>query len=100
MNLSNLNRLLPDLSPASCRCIAVIFAALLLMPSQVFACVGCRVAGDEVRKVEPETVTAGLAFSWSVLFMLVVVFLLITFMVSYISRMVSRLDKGHSDRMP
>lgn len=60
------------------------------------ACVGCRVNGEGVRQTEQSTVTAGIAFSWSVLFMLVVVLILLTFMVSYITRMVTELDRRNS----
>lgn len=62
----------------------------------VSACVGCRLATDEVARVEPGTVTAGIAFSWSVLFMLFVVGAVITFLVTYISRVVARLDQKNN----
>jgi len=49
-----------------------IFAA----PFRAFSCEGCKMAGAKGIS-EPQTIMAGMAFSWSVLFMLVVVFLLL-----------------------
>ncbi len=72
---------------------AVVVAFVLGSVAPAVACVGCRVNGEGVQQTEQSTVTAGIAFSWSVLFMLFVVSVLLTFMVSYITRMVSELDR-------
>jgi hypothetical protein len=69
--------------------------SLVLFTNSAGACVGCRVTTDDVARVEPSTVSAGFAFSWSVLFMLIVVGFLITFLVSYIARAVARLDANN-----
>ena len=45
-------------------------------PSVVNACEGCKMAATNGFK-EPQTILAGLALSWSVLFLLAVVFLLL-----------------------
>jgi len=45
-------------------------------PFEAFACEGCKMAATKGMS-EPQTIMAGMAFSWSVLFMLVVVFLLL-----------------------
>ncbi|MFY8217035.1 MAG: hypothetical protein ACOVMP_10605 [Chthoniobacterales bacterium] len=71
----------------------------IILTNSAWACVGCRVTTDEVARVEPSTVTAGFAFSWSVLFMLVVVGFVITFLVSYIARAVARLDAKNQPPM-
>lgn len=72
--------------------IAAVAALFAGMPGAV-ACVGCRVAGEAVQKAEPQTVTAGLAFSWSVLFMLAVVGVLLCFMIGYIARTCAEIDR-------
>ncbi len=76
-------------------CVGAVLAMAAAVNS-AFACVGCRVTGAEVSRVEPSTVTAGIAFSWSVLFMLFVVAGVLTFLVTYISRVVSRLDQKNN----
>lgn len=77
------------------RTLFALATALVFSTSSAWACVGCRVTTDEVARVEPSTVTAGFAFSWSVLFMLFVVGAIITFLVSYITRMVAKIDANN-----
>jgi len=49
---------------------------IFVSPFQALACEGCKMAASKGMS-EPQTIMAGLAFSWSVLFMLAVVFLLL-----------------------
>lgn len=74
---------------------AWIFAAavaVLTPVSGVDACVGCRQVGDGVAKIEPGTIQAGFALSWSVLFMLAVVLGVLTFLGFYIAQTIARID--------
>jgi hypothetical protein len=78
---------------------AFLFAlaiAVLAPLSGAEACVGCRQVGDGVAKVEPQTIQAGFALSWSVLFMLATVIGVLTFLGFFIARTVARLDRTHS----
>ena len=88
---SFLYSLTPSLQRGRSWAILAIFA--FLTPASSWACVGCRQMTDEVKRTEPSTVMAGFAFSWSVLFMLVVVGLILTFLVTYITRVVQRLSR-------
>ena len=57
-----------------------ILALISLFPSLTQACEGCKMSSVNAAKggiVETRTVMAGFAFSWSVLFMLVTVFILL-----------------------
>jgi len=82
--------------PAGMAWCAGVVLAMAAAVNSAFACVGCRVTSEEMARIEPSTVTAGVAFSWSVLFMLFIVGAILTFLVTYISRVVSRLDqKNH-----
>lgn len=54
----------------------VLFVLISFFPSIVKACEGCKMAvADGV--VEPQTMMAGMALSWSVLFMIAIVLLLL-----------------------
>ena len=55
---------------------ALALAALFSAAECAMACVGCREPGSETIAKESQTVLAGWAFSWSVLFMLLFVFLI------------------------
>lgn len=57
---------------------------------------GCRQVGDGVAKIEPQTIQAGFALSWSVLFMLATVIGVLTFLGFFIARTVSNLDRAQS----
>jgi heme/copper-type cytochrome/quinol oxidase subunit 2 len=70
-----------------------MLAALLWAVERSMACVGCREPGSETISKEASTVLAGWAFSWSVLFMLVFVFLVVGGMSLYIWRTCRRLDR-------
>jgi hypothetical protein len=77
------------------RVFAFLAVAVWLTPGSGWACVGCRQMTEEVKRTEPSTVMAGFAFSWSVLFMLVVVGVMISFLVTYMSRVVQRLNRNN-----
>jgi hypothetical protein len=62
------------------------------------ACVGCREPGSDTIARESPTVLAGWAFSWSVLFMLLFVFLIIGGMSVYIWQTCRRLDRAATAR--
>lgn len=53
-----------------------LFFLTIMTPWQVFSCEGCKMAAAKGIS-EPQTIMAGFAFSWSVLFMLAVVFILL-----------------------
>jgi len=57
------------------------------------ACVGCRAPGE---KSDQLTVTAGVALSWSVLFMLVFIGCALAFLGWYIARYCSQLSAEHA----
>jgi hypothetical protein len=73
--------------------LAVVLAAMISAADCVMACVGCREPGSETVAKESPTVLAGWAFSWSVLFMLLLVFLVIGGMSLYIWRTCRRLER-------
>ena len=71
----------------------LVLSVFLLAAEGVLACVGCREPGSETIARESPTVLAGWAFSWSVLFMLLFVFLIIGGMSLYIWRTCKRLER-------
>ena len=71
----------------------LVLAALHLATEWGRACVGCREPGAETISKESPTVLAGWAFSWSVLFMLLFVLLVVAGMSLYIWRTCQRLDR-------
>lgn len=74
----------------------VVAVALLAPVSGANACVGCRQVGEGVAKVEPETIQAGIALSWSVLFLLAVVFGVLTFFGFYVARTIARIENDRA----
>ena len=72
---------------------ALALAAFFSAAQCVMACVGCREPGSETIAKESPTVLAGWAFSWSVLFMLVFVFLIVGGMSFYIWQTCRRLER-------
>jgi|GEM_PF-894697 Mg2+/Co2+ transporter CorB len=94
-DFSSLQSSIRTSSAAMAWCAGVILAMAAAVNS-AFACVGCRVTSEEMARIEPSTVTAGVAFSWSVLFMLFVVGGILTFLVTYISRVVAQLDQRNN----
>lgn len=79
------------------RAFLFVSAIAVLSPiSGAEACVGCRQVGDGVAKIEPQTIQAGFALSWSVLFMLATVIGVLTFLGFFIARTVSNLDRAQS----
>jgi hypothetical protein len=79
--------------------LALVLAALISTADCVMACVGCREPGTETVVKESSTVLAGWAFSWSVLFMLLFVFLVIGGMSLYIWRTCRRLERESTPRV-
>ena len=71
----------------------LVLAAFLSAAECVMACVGCREPGSETIAKESPTVLAGWAFSWSVLFMLAFVLLIIGGMSFYIWHTCRRLER-------
>jgi len=71
----------------------IALAAFFSAAEGVMACVGCREPGSETIAKESPTVLAGWAFSWSVLFMLLFVFLIVGGMSFYIWQTCRRLDR-------
>lgn len=70
-----------------------IAIALFAPATGALACVGCRQAGEDVANAEPDTIMAGFALSWSVLFMLGAVIGVLSFLGFYIARTVARIDR-------
>ena len=56
----------------------------LVTATEAFACVGCREPGSQTVANEPQTVLAGIGFSWSVIFMLVFSLTIVVGMSCYI----------------
>lgn len=79
--------------------IALGMAFLFLVASvPVQACVGCREPGTLTLEHETPTVLAGMAFSWSVLFMLGFVLAIVFGMSFFIWRTCRQLDQGHDQQ--
>jgi hypothetical protein len=74
-------------------------ATLLWTADYGMACVGCREPGSETISKESPTVLAGWAFSWSVLFMLLFVLLIVGGMSLYIWQTCRRLDREAAVRV-
>ncbi len=70
---------------------ALVAAWMLIQVEVAQACVGCREPGADTVARESKTVMAGLAFSWSVLFMLGFVLLMVFGMSFYIWQTCRRL---------
>lgn len=60
------------------------------------ACVGCREPGSDVVARESQTVAAGVAFSSSVIFMLIVVLLMVSGLAAYIWKTCRQLERSRS----
>ena len=67
-----------------------------LTTTTVQACPGCRTQGEMVELEEPETVSASLALSWSVVFLLAVLAGIGGFLSIYIRNAVVRVDRENS----
>jgi hypothetical protein len=72
---------------------ALIVLGVMLQGMVAQACVGCREPGSDTVAKESPTVMAGLAFSWSVLFMLGFVLLMVGGMSFYIWQTCRRLAR-------
>jgi len=71
----------------------LVTAWMLFQVTAAQACVGCREPGADTVASESKTVMAGLAFSWSVLFMLGFVLLMVCGMSYYIWQTCRRLAR-------
>lgn len=69
---------------------------LVMSGVQAFACVGCREPGAETIAKEPQTVLAGLGFSWSVLFMLGFAIAVVSGISCYIWQTCKELDRSRA----
>lgn len=78
------------------QCWTLILTALLFTLGNAAACVGCREPGAEVMAKESPTVMAGIAFSWSVLFMLGFAILIVLGMSLYIGQTCRRIERERS----
>ena len=76
---------------------ASLIAAALLFHQTAMACVGCREPGA-LGPDEPQTVMAGVAFSWSVLTMLVIVTVALAGLGLYIAKTCARVDRENGTR--
>jgi hypothetical protein len=76
-----------------------MLATLGFFAMDAAACVGCRAPGDTLGNPE-KTIQAGLAFSWSVLFMLLVVMSAISGLVWFMVRTCHAVDARHTARKP
>ncbi len=74
----------------------ILLTAFLFLLADASACVGCREPGSDVMAKESPTVMAGIAFSWSVLFMLLFVCLIVGGMSLYIGKTCRRLERERS----
>lgn len=74
---------------------ASLLTTLLMIQHSALACVGCREPGS-CGPDEPQTVLAGLAFSWSVITMLLTVAALLGGLGFYIAKTCRRVDRENS----
>lgn len=70
---------------------------LLFAQHGAIACVGCRTP-EVTSTEEPQTVLAGIAFSWSVLTMLGIVIVVVTGLGFYIAQTCRRVDRENISR--
>lgn len=77
----------------------LLWAAFFWATECGLACVGCREPGSQTVANESPTVLAGWAFSWSVLFMLLCVLLILGGMSFYIWQTCRRLDRSAARRV-
>ncbi len=71
----------------------LLLTALLFTLGDAAACVGCREPGADTIAKESPTVLAGIAFSWSVLFMLGFAILVVLSMSLYIGHTCRRIER-------
>ena len=76
---------------------AQVLTAVLLTHQAAMACVGCREPGA-FGPNEPQTIVAGMAFSWSVLTMLVLVIVALCGLGFYIAKTCARVDRENGTR--
>jgi heme/copper-type cytochrome/quinol oxidase subunit 2 len=76
------------------RFLSVGLALFLVLAGEALACVGCRTTGETLGDPQ-KIIQAGIAFSWSVLFMLVVVFTAVSGLVVFLVRTCRAVDARH-----
>jgi len=76
--------------------IVILLALILCHAPSALACVGCREPGAQTLAKESPTVLAGAAFSWSVLFMLAFVMLIVIGMSVYIWHTCRHLERARA----
>jgi hypothetical protein len=76
---------------------ALLASTFLLAHQAAMACVGCRESGA-FGPDEPQTVIAGMAFSWSVLTLLVTVLAALSGLGYYIAKTCIRVDRENGTR--
>lgn len=76
---------------------ALFITVALLFHQTAMACVGCREPGA-FGPDEPQTIMAGVAFSWSVLTMLVIVAAALGGLGFYIAKTCARVDRENGTR--
>lgn len=74
---------------------ATLLTTLLLLQHSATACVGCREPGA-CGPAEPQTVLAGLAFSWSVITMLLIAGSIVTGLGFYTVKTCRRVDRENN----
>lgn len=74
------------------RRVLAAMAVLFWTAGPILACAGCREPGEDV---ESATVMAGVAYSWTVLFMLAVVFSLCGGLGTYMWKTIKAVDSRH-----
>ncbi len=70
----------------------LVLTLILLSCRAAEACVGCRQPGVSALE-EPQTLAAGVAFSWSVISLLVLVVVVLGFLTAYIAKTCARVDR-------
>ncbi len=78
--------------------VLVFLGSTWMTAPSAMGCPGCQTQGEVVELQEPETVTASLALSWSVLFLLVVLGGVGTFLSVYIRKTVALVDAANLRR--
>jgi|GEM_PF-958086 len=74
--------------------------SLLAAAVEAAACVGCREPGADTVAAEPQTVLAGVGFSWGVILFLAVAFSIVGSLSVYIARVATNLDRANATGVP
>lgn len=76
------------------RLVSWLTLLLLALPGWAQACVGCRQPGADT---EENTILAGIALSWSVLFMLCIMFIVVGTMAAFMARACQKVSRQHAE---